>query len=133
MLITDPIDFLLGSDGDLVFQNGDVVLSNGVEGIAQNIAIDLSIAIGEYFENREEGIPYFDNDLVPESQAILGGKFNAERIRAAFRQRLSSSFGVQDIIFTSVSFDSASRKITVSFNVQTIFGETGSQEVVING
>jgi len=132
MLITDPIDALLDSDNELVFENGDFVLSTGVEGIAQNLAIELSIAIGEWFENRDEGIPYFDNDLVSEQQALLGGKFSAEKTIESFRKVVADSFGVRDILLLSAQFDTATRKLTVTINVNTLFGETGVLEISSN-
>lgn len=122
-LITDPIDLLLGSDGDLDVGT-DLTFSSGLAAVAQGITIRLAKQRGEWFANRDEGVPWLPNDVVAESAAILGQKFNEAKVRAAVRDAILAAPGVLGIASLVVSFDRATRTVAVTWSARTIFGDT---------
>jgi hypothetical protein len=62
---------------------------------------------------------------VPESQAILGGKFNETRIRRRLRTLIETTPGVRSILSLSILFDNAARKLSIACRVNTVFGPSG--------
>jgi hypothetical protein len=122
-------DFALDADGDLDLATGDIRLTQrGLEATAQELWIVLQIIRGEWFLNRRFGIPYLANDVVSETEALLGGKFSELRARAAFREAIIAVEDVETINYLSVSFSAATRRLTVSFKVTTAFGTIEATE-----
>ena len=46
--------------GDLVLRDGDVLLIDNAERVAQQILITLRFWLGEWFLNTKDGIPYLE-------------------------------------------------------------------------
>ena len=114
-LITDPIDFLLDVDGDLVVTT-DIQFSSGLAAVAQGIRIRIQTFKGEWFANLDFGVPYF--------QDILGQKFNDAKIRTAFRNAIISTPGVLELTLLETEFNRSTRELSVSWRVTTVFGDT---------
>lgn len=122
-LETDPVDLLVDDDNDIVFENGDLVLSTGIEAITQQCRIVMQMFQGEWFLNLDAGLPYWDQ--------ILGQKPNIA-IQAAtiyVRRELMLVDGVVDILKLETTFDKTSRRLTISWQVDTEFGETPVDEI----
>lgn len=117
-LETDPIDLLLDDDNDLVFENGDLVFSKGLDAIVQQCRIAMQMFQGEWFLNLDAGLPYWES--------ILGQKPSVA-IQAAqifVRRELELIDGVVDILKLDVSYTRETRVLSVTWQVDTEFGET---------
>jgi hypothetical protein len=125
LLSTDPIDIPIDPlTGDVVFTEGDLVLTTGHAAVAQGIWIALSDIRGEWFADLDDGVPWLANDSVPDEEAILGGKFDELRVSAAIREAILGVPGVAEIVTLVVSFDAATRALSISWVVRTSFGDT---------
>jgi hypothetical protein len=109
----DKIDFLLDDNGDLVLTS-DLVFSIGINAVAQGIRIRIQTFRGEWFLDLDHGVPYY--------QDLLGHKYNEIKARAAFRDAILSSPGVDDLLSLEVEFNNQTRELTVEWEVQTSFG-----------
>ncbi len=119
--LTPGVDLQLDGDGDLVVDT-DAHFTTGLEAVAQGIRIRLQMFRGEWFADLDAGMPYF--------QEILGQKFSALRVRAAFREAIEAAPGVVEILSLDILFDGASRNARVSWKVRGDAGVfTGSTEV----
>lgn len=128
MTETDPIDLEI-IDGDLVFSDGDLVLTAGPEGVCQLCVLRLGTIRGEYFLDEEEGMPWFENEN--RDRAILGRTFDERYVREQATNILNSTPGVGKIVSITVDYVVATRTGTLTFVVQTTFGEeiTGTLEI----
>jgi hypothetical protein len=118
LLITDPIDLLLGDDNDLVIENGDLKFSTGIDAIVQQCRIALQMFQGEWFLNLDAGIPYW--------QSILGQKPTTaiEAARIFFRRELELVDGVNKITKLDIAYSGSTRTLTITWQVNTVFGDT---------
>lgn len=115
-------DFLLDADGDIDLSSGDIQFTRGLAAVAQDLYVAIKMFKGEWFLNREVGIPYLPNDIVSETDALLGQKFSALKARAAFRTAIMSVQGVEKITKLAVSFETSTRAMSVVFTVKTVAG-----------
>lgn len=122
-LITDPIDLLIGADNDLVLEDGDLQFSKGVDAVVQQCRVALQMFQGEWFLNLDIGIPYW--------QSILGEKPKVaiEAARIFMRRELELVDGVDEVLKLDVTYISASRSLSVTWQVSTIFGDTPEDEI----
>lgn len=128
LLITDRIDWQLNADNDLVMP---LRYSTGVAGVAQGIRIRIRMVKGEWFLNRDEGVPYFDNDIVPESDALMGQHFNELKARAAFRRAILSAPGVLKLLRLDLRYNQSTRRLEVAWHVRTTFGDTVADSLAV--
>lgn len=99
-------------------QNGNIRLDRLVEEkefIEQSLWIRLGLFKGDYFLNN---LAWVDYDLVlgfvpPKTQQFY----------AQMRTVILDAWGVTEILSFTPSLDTASRVLTVSFKVQTVYGE----------
>lgn len=110
------MDLLLGTDGDLVFDNEAVtVTTSKTEAIAQKLSIKLRTFLGEWFLNTSLGVPYF--------QEVFGKTKSKAAIDIIFRKQISEDEDVVAITEFSSTLES-DRSYSLSFRVRTISGET---------
>jgi len=124
LLSTDPVDLLLDNTGDLVFENGDLQLATGVVGVAQLIREAILLVRGEWFLDLDAGTPWFEREGVSADDALLGEVFNQVKSEAAIRSAIADVPGVGTINSVSATYDNATRLMTVTWNVTTVFGDT---------
>ncbi len=129
LLETDPIDLLLGADGDLDITGGKLSFSRGIPGVVQGVRIRLGKFRGEWFRDRESGVPYLANDVVDASEAILGQRFDEAKARAALRTEILNAPGVEELLGLAVAFDGSTRDMKASFTVRTAFGDSALETV----
>jgi hypothetical protein len=110
-------DLLSTPDGaGLELVDGDLALAYGLEAIAQDVRQALELVRGEWFLDEEAGTPWF--------QDVLGQKQpNLAIARASLVSRILGRKGVKELVSFDMSFDSASRALSVSFEVSTDVGE----------
>ena len=126
-LSTEPIDLALDAAGtDLVMPPR---FTRGLEAVVQGIKVRLRRVRGEWFLDRDGGVPYIATDIVPESEALLGQKFNATKARAAIRDEILKAPGVVELLALAASFESATRTLRIEFRVRTGFGDSDLERV----
>lgn len=129
--VTDPIDILLDADGDIVFEKGTFAFSSGVEGAAQSLRFGLQMIKGEWDLDLNEGMPWFENDSVPETDAIFGSKFNERKVRQSVRDVVDKNPLIRELLTLSLDYDAGSRRLSIAVEVNTIFGQPVTVEVAI--
>lgn len=95
---------------------------NSVEAVAQAIDTRLQLWLGEWFADKSEGTGW--------SQAVLG-KRSSNLYELTLRQRVLETQGVLSIENFGSKLEANTRKLTVSMNVNTIYGQaviTGEYE-----
>lgn len=110
------------SDGDYEFGRGALDFHvDSAAGVAQNIKTRLFLFLGEWFLDLNEGTPWLES--------VLGTGHEAE-YAAVLRARILGSPGVREIVRFEDSFDREARRITVSCEVSTLYGNVSISETV---
>lgn len=108
------IDFKADIEGNLVFENNDLVLVTGLEQLMQRLFIRLSMLYGEWFLNITKGIKY-DID-------IFIKKPNLATIEAIFKVAILEDSEIDSINSFSMNLDNKTRKLSVNANIATVYG-----------
>lgn len=118
LLSTDPLDALVGEDGDIVCDEStgwEVPFASGGVGIKQLIAIAIRLYLAEWFLDQDEGMPWF--------QEILGEKYDEGLLRKRLAERILGVPGVNTITSLVVAFDPSTRAVSVTYDVLSVFGD----------
>ena len=115
-------DFKIGADGDLVIENGDVVIVDGLAAIGQHVAMRLRSFKGEWFLDQNFGVPYL--------QEVLGKGTPATRLRAIFQEIILGTAGVVSVDSMELDYDGATRTLTIDFAATTTLGPLESVEEI---
>jgi len=117
-------DLKLDTNHDLAIENGDLVLVDGVDAIAQDLDVRLQTFQGECFLDTRIGVPYF--------QSILGQKPRLTAIKGIFRDSVLSTSGVQSISDFTLDYDGSTRELSLSMQVQSVEGSFNyTKELII--
>jgi len=111
-------------DGDIHFENGDLLLVDGAEEVAQCCAITLGTRAGEWFLNPELGI---DFDL------LLGKDFHEEAARDELTRALLTDERIESVENVTFEINRQARTMNVSFVAIGVDGETVQGEGVSIG
>ncbi len=104
----------LDDDGDMTFGSQQAnFLRDTPETVAQAVVTRLDLWFGEWFLDQIEGTPYV--------QAALG-KYTAETIEPAIRQRILETENVIAITGFGLQFDPDTRKVNIQATIDTAFG-----------
>ncbi len=102
---------------------GDVDVSRGLrftttlaQYVAQRLFDNLSFFLNEWFLNLNEGIPYFEQ--------IIGQKPDLPLIDTLYRRAILATAGVGSISNLQLSFDRATRALSVRFEAALVDGTT---------
>lgn len=98
----------LSSEYDIYTEDGDLVLVQDEDQVAQYVEIRLLSYLGEWFLNTDLGTPYF--------QSILGRVFRPAEAAAILRRRILATEGVDKIV--SFDFNLTNRALSVSADIQ---------------
>ena len=132
VLVDTPLDVFLDSNGDLDFSvGGGPTLVAGVAGVAQLCRMSMLMFRGEWFLERTIGIPYYANDYVAATVALLEQKYDAGKVSSAYTLELLKVPGVAKVTSMSISFNNTTRVLSVAFEVLTTFGDTTNADVAI--
>ena len=101
-------------EGDLVVENGDLVLTYGLESIRQDVHARLRFFAGEWFLNADEGVPYFEHVLVKSPDRAL--------LRTVFRDVILGARGVIDVPEIKLDYNAANRRLMVTFRATSDLG-----------
>jgi hypothetical protein len=99
---------------DIVLQNGDILMIDNAERVAQQILITLRFWYGEWFLNTTEGTPYLEYILVK--------KPNMAHIRQILTEQIQSVEGVKAVTDMGLTFDQRERSLLVEYTADTDYG-----------
>ncbi|QZN96397.1 hypothetical protein [Symbiopectobacterium purcellii] len=104
------------ADGDYTFGQGDDTwLINSPEAVAQAVKTRFELWRGQWFLDTTEGTPW--------KQSVLG-KQRSEIYNLAIRQRILDTKGVSAITEFNTTVNSATRRVSFTATIETIYGTT---------
>ena len=98
-----------------------VVIPDTTEAIVQRLRIKLKFFKGEWFLNKQFGIPY--------NQTIFSKGTTKPQVDSIFRNKILSTPGVVELVTFSSELDAARRSYTLSFSCRASTGSTIILEV----
>lgn len=108
--------------GDLVLRDGDVLLIDNAERVAQQILITLRFWLGEWFLDTKDGIPYLEYVLVKSPNLL--------HIRQIFTEAMEKVDGVKRVEEMNLAFDVKNRSLRVDYEASTDYGLIRRREVL---
>lgn len=108
--------------GDLVVRNGDLMIVNNGERIAQQVLITLREWLGEWFLKTSDGVPYLEYILVKNP--------NEAHVRQVLSEAIQSVEGVKGVTELEFAFNRILRTLTVSYEIDTDYGFITKKEVL---
>ena len=99
---------------DLLIENGDLQLTEGLDRVKQHLSQRLKLFFGEWFLETERGIPYF--------QDIFKKNPDGDIVDATFKKAVIETPGVVNLQEFSIDYDNATRSITVKLRALTTDG-----------
>lgn len=116
------LDLALNAKTHDIVLNGDVMFIDDVERVAQQIKIQLLTFLGEWFLDVTHGVPYLEYVLVKNPNFTL--------IRELFREQILKVDGVSNLVSIDIDFESATRKMLLSYEAETEYGMIVRKEVL---
>jgi hypothetical protein len=107
--------FLQTSNGDLELTNGRLTFVRGREEKAQKIRNKLGLAVGEWFLDTREGVPWFG--------LVLGQKPDLEIIKRLVTETILSTPGMSDVPEMGATFDGVTREAACTWRALDDEGE----------
>lgn len=86
---------------DIKIRNGKFERIGGASEVCQRVKIALWHYFGEYFLNREHGIPYYSKKNI--GDAILGSKMSRQTLYNLFRKKILAVPGVLQVKQANIS------------------------------
>jgi hypothetical protein len=108
--------------GDLVVRNGDLMIVNNGERVAQQVLITLREWLGEWFLKTSDGVPYLEYILVKNP--------NEAHVRQVLSEAIQSVEGVKGVTELEFAFNRILRTLTVSYEIDTDYGFITKKEVL---
>ena len=99
---------------DIVLQNGDILMIDNAERVAQQIQITLRFWFGEWFLNTTDGVPYLEYILVKQP--------NMAHIRQILTEQIQSVEGVKAVTDMELTFNQRERNLLVEYTADTDYG-----------
>lgn len=116
------MDLLLDRDThDLKLQGGDLQLVQGGNWVQQSIKQNLQAILGEWFLDREVGLPWFDE--------LLQKGTTESRVKQLLIREIVNTAGVERLDSLIVNVDNRTRQATVTFEAQALGEVITGQEV----
>lgn len=109
------IDLALDKTGDLLIEDYDLKLIDGIDQVIQNVSIRLRFFLGEWFLDIESGIPYYQDFFIKAPNQI--------RIESLIKEEILDTDGINEITAFEAEFDSSLREFSVNFSAQADEGE----------
>ena len=109
---------MLDSDGDYVFGRGKHAYLEGIDAVAQAIKTRLLLLYAEWWEDREDGLPLWEQIL-----AAGGSQDSLTAVDLIFKERIEGTTGVLSLLGYESDFDRDNRKYTFKAAVETMYGD----------
>lgn len=105
---------------DLIIVDGDFIVIDNAERVAQQIKIQLLTWLGEWFLDTTHGVPYLDYILVKNP--------NLELIASIFREQIMKVDDVDCVNSLEIDYDAQTRTMTVDYEASTSYGLVSRKE-----
>lgn len=105
---------------DLIIVDGDFIVIDNAERVAQQIKIQLLTWLGEWFLDTTHGVPYLDYILVKNP--------NLELIASIFREQIMKVDDVNYVNSLEIDYDAQTRTMTVDYEASTSYGLMSRKE-----
>lgn len=117
-------DIALDAKGhDIVISDdGDFVLIDNAERVAQQVKIQLMTFLGEWFLDTTHGVPYLEYILVKNP--------NIQLCRQIFREQIMLVDGVDSVSELEIEYDAQSRRMQLYYTAETSYGLITRKEVL---
>ena len=108
---------------DYVMGQGSTSFLTGTDAVAQAIYTRLRMFLEEWWENTDDGLPYF--------QSIAGVYLSKGKqlVDSIVQKRIENTTGVSDVFDFSSTFDPSTRAYSFNCRVNTQFGMVEIEEV----
>lgn len=110
------------SNGDLAMHNGDLLIIDNAERVAQQILITLREWRSEWFLKTADGVPYLEYILVKNP--------NENHIRQIITEAIASVPGVRSVTDLRFEFNRILRTLTITYEADTDYGLLTKKEVL---
>lgn len=112
----------LDDSHDLYFgSRAGIAIATDADAVRQGILTRLRLFRGEWYLDTNAGVPWFES-------AFLAGS-NIRSIERTIKRQILDTPGVDEILSFTASFDGSTRSLSISFEVESIFGPSGVLEV----
>lgn len=105
---------------DLIIVDGDFIVIDNAERVAQQIKIQLLTWLGEWFLDTTHGVPYLDYVLVKNP--------NLELIASIFREQIMKVDDVNYVNSLEIDYDAQTRTMTVDYEASTSYALVSRKE-----
>lgn len=107
------MDFKL-TNNDIEITKNDLVQIDGLEETKQRVIQRLQFFQGEWFLDRSQGIPYF--------QEIFGKGVQVSAVSAIFKNEILSVTGVIELLSFELDYNPTERGLVVNFSARSVSG-----------
>lgn len=113
---------LHANDHDILIKDGDFLLIDNAERVAQQIKVKLLTFLGEWFLDTTWGVPYLEYILVKQP--------NQELIKQILSEQISSVDDVKSLNALELDYQAKVRTLIVNYEVSTEYGLITRKEVL---
>lgn len=115
----------LDSNNDLIIKDSRLAVVEDSAETLQSVRTRLLFYLEEWFLDIQAGVPYF--------QEIFTKPVNLANIESILKTKILTTEGVERLVEFSLDYEGgSSRKLTVNFTAETIYGTIDQEEVFIN-
>jgi len=112
---------ILDSNRDLQIESHTIKMGAGADIVAQRIDLRLSLFRGEWFDDEDAGVPYYQQILVSAPRSRL--------VESIFRQEILATEQVEAIKTFSMTIDKTTRSLALEFVAASEEGDVALSEV----
>ena len=109
-------------DHDILIKDGDFLLIDNAERVAQQIKVKLLTFLGEWFLDTTWGVPYIEYILVKQP--------NQELIKQILSEQISSVDDVKSLNALELDYQVKVRTLIINYEVSTEYGLITRKEVL---
>lgn len=113
---------LHANDHDIIIKDGDFLIIDNAERVAQQIKVRILTFLGEWFLDNTHGIPYLEYILVKQPNPAL--------IKQILSEQISAVNDVKSLTSIELDYDVKNRTLIVNYEVTTDFGLITRREVL---
>ena len=113
---------LHANDHDILIKDGDFLLIDNAERVAQKIKVNLLTFLGEWFLDNTWGVPYLEYILVKQP--------NQDLIKQILSEQISSVDDVKSLNALELDYQVKVRTLIINYEVSTEYGLITRKEVL---
>ena len=113
---------LHANDHDILIKDGDFLLIDNAERVAQQIKVKLLTFLGEWFLDNTWGVPYLEYILVKQP--------NQDLIKQILSEQISSVDDVKSLNALELDYQVIVRTLIINYEVSTEYGLITRKEVL---